>query len=133
MEGGGVATDSLDLADDLRSIRSHGWSRDRTDIRDWNAGSTSTDQKFLFVTTGFNIRPMEIQAAIGKMQLADIDLFIERRRSIAIKIRDFLKDTRFELMDGGSLSGTDEESAHYWRSKLLAHRLSCCGNQFSKD
>ena len=122
MEGGGVATDSLDLADDLRSIRSHGWSRDRTDIRDWNAGSTSTDQKFLFVTTGFNIRPMEIQAAIGKMQLADIDLFIERRRSIAVKIRDFLKDTRFELMDGGSLSGTDEESAHSWM--LLAIKIT---------
>jgi CDP-6-deoxy-D-xylo-4-hexulose-3-dehydrase len=31
MEGGGIATNSLEIADDLRSMRSHGWSRDRID------------------------------------------------------------------------------------------------------
>jgi CDP-6-deoxy-D-xylo-4-hexulose-3-dehydrase len=32
MEGGGVATNNDAFADDLRSVRSHGWSRDRTDV-----------------------------------------------------------------------------------------------------
>ena len=32
MEGGGVATNDSKFADDLRSIRSHGWSRDRSDV-----------------------------------------------------------------------------------------------------
>jgi dTDP-4-amino-4,6-dideoxygalactose transaminase len=53
MEGGGVATDDPDFADDMRSIRSHGWSRDRFDATDWNRGLTNNDAKFLFVSTNF--------------------------------------------------------------------------------
>jgi CDP-6-deoxy-D-xylo-4-hexulose-3-dehydrase len=36
MEGGGIATDDDEYADDLRSMRSHGWSRDRSDALEWN-------------------------------------------------------------------------------------------------
>ena len=114
MEGGGVATDSLDFADDLRAIRSHGWSRDRSDVKSWTANVSTTDSKFLFVTTGFNIRPMEIQAAIGLLQIADLDSFIERRRTIAITVKEALEGTKFSLIDGGCLSSPNEESAHSW-------------------
>jgi CDP-6-deoxy-D-xylo-4-hexulose-3-dehydrase len=122
MEGGGVATDSLDIANDLRSIRSHGWSRDRFDAEEWTSNSTSTDSKFLFVSTGFNIRPMEIQASIGLLQIADINSFISRRRLIAREVKHNLAGTRFTLMDGGCLSETDEESAHSWM--LLAIKIT---------
>jgi CDP-6-deoxy-D-xylo-4-hexulose-3-dehydrase len=35
MEGGGIATNNLEFADDIRAMRSHGWSRDRTDALKW--------------------------------------------------------------------------------------------------
>jgi CDP-6-deoxy-D-xylo-4-hexulose-3-dehydrase len=73
MEGGGVCSNSEFFTNDLRSIRSHGWSRDRKDVAKWNSKSTKNDSKFLFVTSGFNVRPMEIQAAIGLSQLKDIE------------------------------------------------------------
>jgi len=80
MEGGGVATDDDAFADDLRSIRSHGWSRDRKDVTDWTHDVSGTDAKFLFVSTGYNIRPMEIQAAIGINQIKDIDTEKKKNR-----------------------------------------------------
>lgn len=128
MEGGGVATDCLDLADDLRSIRSHGWSRDRSDASKWHSNSTSTDAKFLFVTAGFNIRPMEIQASIGRLQLRDLETFISKRRSIAHKVMTSLEGTLFSVLDGGCLSGAEDESAHSWM--LLGIRI--LGNNAEK-
>lgn len=82
MEGGGIATNCLTLADDLRSMRSHGWSRDRSDRANWTSHMNQSDAKFRFVTTGYNVRPTEVQAAIGIGQIANIDKYISRRREI---------------------------------------------------
>ena len=112
MEGGGVATNNDLFADDLRAIRSHGWSRDRADVLDWTSEISLTDSKFLFVTTGYNIRPMEIQAAIGINQIADIDEFVAKRRSIAQKIHSSLRGSNLEVIDGGTL--TSERENHSW-------------------
>ena len=131
MEGGGIATDNLDFADDLRAIRSHGWSRDRHDIALWSeefdkdrlTNEIFSDQsKFQFVTTGFNIRPMEIQAAIGIEQLADLDTFVEKRRNTAQHIREKLQNTCFELVDGGTLDDPSLEKCHSWM--LLCIRIN---------
>lgn len=53
MEGGGIATNDLEIADDLRSIRSHGWSRDRSDAATWVPDNADMNSRFLFVSTGF--------------------------------------------------------------------------------
>ena len=112
MEGGGVGTNDDAFADDLRAIRSHGWSRDRSDVLDWTSGVSLTDSKFLFVTTGYNIRPMEIQAAIGINQIADIDVFVSKRRSIALRVHSALKGTNLEVIDGGAF--TTDVKSHSW-------------------
>ena len=100
MEGGGVATNSLTLADDLRSIRSHGWSRDRTDVSEWEYRDSETDRKFTFVSTGFNLRPMEIQGAVGLSQLEDIDIFIGKRREIAATVKNAISGTPLSMIEG---------------------------------
>lgn len=102
MEGGGVATNDDAFADDLRSMRSHGWSRDRSDSSEWLEDVSENDSKFLFVSTGFNIRPMEIQAAIGISQIGDVDQFISRRRNIATRV--------LEAVEGGNLSVIGKET-----------------------
>jgi CDP-6-deoxy-D-xylo-4-hexulose-3-dehydrase len=98
MEGGGIATNSNEFADDLRAMRSHGWSRDRYDVKDWTSSVSENDSKFLFVSTGYNVRPMEIQAAIGSLQIESIDNFVDKRRSIVKKIKSSLENTCLEII-----------------------------------
>jgi len=114
MEGGGVATNSLEFADDLRSIRSHGWSRDRSDVTEWTNEVSGTDAKFLFVTTGYNVRPMEIQAAIGINQIRDINSFVERRRKIAESVIEAVNGTSLTVVGVNSKALTYESSANSW-------------------
>lgn len=123
MEGGGIATNNLEFADDIRAMRSHGWSRDRTDALKWKNDfnselSTSlisqNQLKFQFITTGYNLRPLEIEAAIGIEQLKDLDSFVRRRRYIAKFLKNALKETIFEIMDGGTLNDSALEESHSW-------------------
>ena len=114
MEGGGIATNSDALADDLRAIRSHGWSRDRTDVEEWRKDIGSMESKFQFITTGFNIRPMEIQAAIGIEQLNDLDSFIGRRVKIANRVSKSLANTKLEVIDAGFFKRDKKAQFHSW-------------------
>ena len=123
MEGGGIATNSSELADDIRAMRSHGWSRDRSDVISWknkfqselSTSLISQNQlKFQFITTGYNFRPLEIEAAIGIEQLKDLDSFIKRRRYIAKYIKDELEGTIFEVVDAGTLNHESTEENHSW-------------------
>jgi len=112
MEGGGVATNDLALADDLRSIRSHGWSRDRSDSDQWARSTNDVNSRFLFVSAGYNIRPMEIQAALGIGQIRRIDTYIERRRHIANCVVEALHGTGLRLLCSDSLK--NDRRAHSW-------------------
>ena len=114
MEGGGIATNDDQLADDLRSIRSHGWSRDRFDSKIWEKSESEINSKFLFISTGFNIRPMEIQAAIGISQIRDIDKFIDARRRIASSVSAVLHGTRIKLLGEEYLNGLKDSRSHSW-------------------
>jgi len=114
MEGGGIATDDDAFADDLRSMRSHGWSRDRTDVSTWNAQVSSNDSKFLFVSTGYNVRPMEIQAAIGSLQIAEIDTFVNKRREIARRVCKALNGTQLSVIGEAAFRDAESERTNSW-------------------
>ena len=86
MEGGTVTTDDDAIADDLRSMRAHGWTRNRQDKDAWHAGS-AIDPSFLFVTTGYNVRPLEIEGAMGLVQLQHLDADITGRRAMVREMR----------------------------------------------
>ena len=114
MEGGGVASNDFELAQDLQSIRSHGWSRNRTDHKKWELENPEIDSRFMFVSAGFNIRPMEIQAAIGLSQLKRLPDNIRRRQEIARYIHNEIKDSNFELIGHEYLQSDEEISRHTW-------------------
>jgi CDP-6-deoxy-D-xylo-4-hexulose-3-dehydrase len=114
MEGGGVATNDQAFADDLRSMRSHGWSRDRSDVNDWTAQTSTNDSKFLFVSTGYNVRPMEIQAAIGSAQILEIDDFVVRRRNIAKRVSEALLGSQLRVIGEKSLSNENLKKTNSW-------------------
>ena len=114
MEGGGIATNDADYADDLRSMRSHGWSRDRSDVADWSTKVSQNEAKFLFVSTGYNVRPLEIEAVIGSSQIKDIDLFIEKRRNIAQKVHNSLLGSKLRIIGAKNLIDKSIEKSHSW-------------------
>ena len=114
MEGGGIATDDDSFADDLRSMRSHGWSRDRSDVGNWNSNVSNNDSKFLFVSTGYNVRPMEIQAAIGSLQIDEIDTFVSRRREIARRVSEALTGTELSVIGQRTLLSEKAMKTNSW-------------------
>ena len=123
MEGGGIATNDLNFADDIRAIRSHGWSRDRSDVNSWTQNNSAglltqniskNQSKFQFITTGYNIRPMEIQAAIGIEQLKELDNFVLRRRHIAKSVYHALENSNFQVIDAGTFDGDETQQHHSW-------------------
>ena len=114
MEGGGVATDEDALADDLRSMRSHGWSRDRSDASTWNEQVSNNDSKFLFVSTGYNVRPMEIQAAIGSLQITEIDTFVSKRREIARRVCQALSGTELSVIGQVTFLSDETSRTNSW-------------------
>ena len=123
MEGGGIATDSLELADDLRSMRSHGWSRDRVNpVRDVKDLSIP-DSKFQFVTTGYNVRPTEIQAGIGLGQVSFIDEFVNKRRKLVSRVLSSLEGTPLNLVVDENIAKNLESKNHSWMMIPLSVNL----------
>jgi CDP-6-deoxy-D-xylo-4-hexulose-3-dehydrase len=97
IEGGMLVTDDDRMADLARSIRAHGWTRDMSDRADVEAANPWIDPRFLFVHIGYNLRPMEIQAAFGLVQLKRLTEFNERRRANADYLLSALADLQDEL------------------------------------
>ncbi|MCB9025400.1 MAG: DegT/DnrJ/EryC1/StrS aminotransferase family protein [Bdellovibrionaceae bacterium] len=91
IEGGTIVTNDDALADDLRSLRSHGWTRDRKDKNKFDI-HPNIDPRFCFVTTGYNVRPMEIQAAIGLVQLKKLQQNLKKRNVLYKNILQLIKE-----------------------------------------
>lgn len=72
-EGGMVVCHSEEDLDLLKCLRSHGWSRSLSNGRAVEKEHADVDPRFLFVNTGFNLRPLELQAAIGDCQLRRLE------------------------------------------------------------
>ena len=98
MEGGMVTTDDEAMYHTLKSIRAHGWTRDLPDKNFvFDKTGANWDDMFRFVLPGYNLRPLEIEAAIGKVQLKKLDSFVTARRENAdyfLKMISNLSDFR---------------------------------------
>jgi perosamine synthetase len=86
-EGGAITTDSKELYNRLKMIRSHG----REDCKDFFSTSDYVDYKML----GYNFRLSEMAAALGISQIDKIDKIIRMRRDKADYLSKMLKMVKF--------------------------------------
>jgi CDP-4-dehydro-6-deoxyglucose reductase, E1 len=91
MEGGMITTNDSALVDDLKSLRAHGWVRDRDDKAEWIAKYPDLDSRFMFIMPGYNVRPLEVSAAIGLVQLKKLDGMLASRDLLAADVAGWTK------------------------------------------
>ncbi len=91
MEGGVALTDSEEIYNIMKSIRSHGWTRNTC----FSAGRSDFYSEYTFLYPGYNVRPLEIEAAIGKCQLKKLNKFIEIRRKNAQIYKTFFENHKY--------------------------------------
>jgi len=87
-EGGMICCKSKEDYEILKALRSHGFSRGLRDEKKFAKKYNKVDSRFLFINSGFNLRPTDIQAAIGSSQFKSLDIFTRYRsqnRNVLIK------------------------------------------------
>jgi CDP-6-deoxy-D-xylo-4-hexulose-3-dehydrase len=82
MEGGLIVTDDEELYQILISLRAHGWTRNlpKHNLICSDKSDDSFEESFRFVLPGYNVRPLEIEGALGVEQVKRLPSIIEERR-----------------------------------------------------
>ena len=79
MEGGMIVTNNKMLYEIGKSMRTFGWIRDLENKNSILKKYPHIDQRFLFLHSGYNLRPTELQGAFGINQMKKLDSFVNIR------------------------------------------------------
>lgn len=82
MEGGLIVTDDEELYQILLSLRAHGWTRNlpKQNLVCGDKSDDPFEESFRFVLPGYNVRPLELEGALGIEQVKRLPRLIEERR-----------------------------------------------------
>jgi CDP-4-dehydro-6-deoxyglucose reductase, E1 len=82
MEGGLIVTDDEELYQILLSLRAHGWTRNlpKQNLVCSVKSDDPFEESFRFVLPGYNVRPLEIEGALGIEQVKRLPNLISARR-----------------------------------------------------
>ena len=95
MEGGVTVTDDKELYEYMLAIRAHGWTRNLpADSTIYKKKDDPFYESFNFIVPGFNLRPLEMEGAIGLKQLQKVDRMITNRRRNALYFQERMKEFR---------------------------------------
>lgn len=87
-EGGMCTTNSIELAEKMTLLRSHGITRDPRQMTHKSDGPWYYQQ----IALGFNYRMTELQAALGVSQMNRLDCYVKRRHHLARRYNQLLSD-----------------------------------------
>lgn len=123
MEGGVTVTDDEELYHYLLSIRTHGWTRQLPQSSSlYKKNDNEFYESFQFIMPGYNLRPIEMEAAIGTEQIKKLDSFIKIRRDNAETFKKMMaEEERFYTQQE-----TGEAS---WFGFALILKEICSGNR----
>lgn len=89
-EGGAILTNSAELFEKLKILRSHGIVKDAAHFP-----AESGAWYYEMTTLGFNYRISDFQCALGFSQLDNLDAWVARRRDIAARYRTAFADVPY--------------------------------------
>lgn len=97
MEGGLILTDDYEIYCLCKSLRNHGWTRDQDENSPiFEKKEDDFFEAYRFILPGYNVRPTELQGALGSVQLKKLPDFLEIRRKNAEVFKEFFQnDERF--------------------------------------
>ena len=84
-EGGMIVCNDKKNYEIIHTLRAHGWDR----------GLKNNKNNFNFINSGFNLRPLEISAAIGFNQFKRLNQFKKTRFDNRVKIINKLKKSKY--------------------------------------
>lgn len=124
-EGGMVVCKTQEDADLMRSLRAHGWTRELSNRAEVESRHPDVDSRFMFVNVGYNLRPMEIQATMGLVQLAKIETLNAARVQNAKRLIEAFQahpkwDDQFEF----PLASPETHAVWFGFPALLAPRFA---------
>ena len=86
-EGGMICCKSNADYEIIKSLRAHGWSRGLKDEKKIALANKHLDKRFIFYNSGYNLRPTDINAAIGIQQLKRLKKILKIRKYNFLKIK----------------------------------------------
>lgn len=92
-EGGMICCKNKTDYNILKSLRSHGWSRGTTYEKKFSK-LKFLDSRFIFFNSGFNLRPLEVSAAIALNQLKKLEKLEDLRNINRNKIISMVKKNK---------------------------------------
>lgn len=102
MEGGMIVTNDDHLHDILLCLRAHGWTRN---LQKKNTLCTKKDnpfeESFRFLLPGYNVRPLEMEGAVGREQLKKLPGFLAARRKNAAHFLTLFSDDPHFIVQRG--------------------------------
>lgn len=144
MEGGVILTDDEQIYQEMLSLRSHGWTRDLPDENHvHDKTGNAWDDLFRFVLPGYNVRPLEMEGALGIEQLKKIPALIAGRRENAKYFAERFADISsvrlqketgesswfgFSLVLEGSLAGRRSDLVAAFAEARIESRPIVAGN-----
>jgi CDP-6-deoxy-D-xylo-4-hexulose-3-dehydrase len=128
----------------LISLRAHGWTRGlEVNNSVYPKSNSEWDDLFRFVLPGYNLRPIELSGAIGKVQLRKFPKFLELRRQNAEYFSSLFQNSKnykiqtefgesswfgFSIILQKSLLGKRERLIQYLTANSIYTRPIVAGN-----
>ena len=116
-EGGIALTNDPELAVRMARLRSHGTTRDAGLMEGGSEGAWY----YQMLELGWNYRMTDIQAALGRSQLARLDAYVARREALAARYDRLLADS------GLTLPWRDPDCASAWHLYVVGWNEAASG------